>query len=186
MCLRFFVQRCEDIWTPWPPAWFSLTGFKIYYSLLFLGIVAAGGIFTGTNPSYTKFELAHHIKTAHVRFIVTEPELLSNIQEAARDSQIPQSRIWIFNVHGQSVPSGFKSWWDLTEHGESDWIRFNDRSMSIRTPAAFIFSSGTTGLPKAAVYSHYNLLAQHTLAIEPEKVPYEVLHPHNACLLRTQ
>ncbi|KAK6369655.1 uncharacterized protein PV06_10678 [Exophiala oligosperma] len=147
----------------------------IYYSLLFLGIVAAGGIFTGTNPSYTPFELTHHIETAHVRFIVTEPELLPNIQQAARDCHIPQSRIWIFNVRGgQKVPTGFESWLHLTEYGERDWVRFNDKTMSTSTPAAFIFSSGTTGLPKAAVYSHHNLVAQHTLAIEPEKPPYMI------------
>jgi acyl-CoA synthetase (AMP-forming)/AMP-acid ligase II len=82
--------------------------------------------------------------------------------------------MWIFNVHGQSVPPTLKSWSELLSHGEDDWIRFDDKQVSRRTPVALLFSSGTTGLPKAAVLSHYNLVAQHTLAVEPQRVPYEV------------
>ena len=59
-------------------------------------------------------------------------------------------------------------------NGEDNWVRFNDRETSSQTPAALLFSSGTTGLPKAAVVSHYNLVAQHTLAVEPDPAPYEV------------
>jgi Long-chain acyl-CoA synthetases (AMP-forming) len=38
-----------------------------------------------------------------------------------------------------------------------------------------MFSSGTTGLPKAAIITHYNFIAQHTLTYEiSEPKPYEV------------
>ena len=93
---------------------------------------------------------------------------------AAGECNIPDSSIRIFNVNGQAVPPGFQSWSDLLDHGEQDWIRFNDQQISSTTPAALLFSSGTTGLPKAAVLSHYNLVAQHTLAIAPDTAPWEV------------
>ena len=93
---------------------------------------------------------------------------------AAGGCNISDSNIRIFDVNGQSVPSGFHSWSELLEHGEQDWIRFNDQKISSTTPAALLFSSGTTGLPKAAVLSHYNLVAQHTLAVAPDKAPWEV------------
>jgi acyl-CoA synthetase (AMP-forming)/AMP-acid ligase II len=149
-------------------------GAKLYYSILFLSIIGAGGVYTGTNPSYTPFELTHHLKTSRARFIIAEPELLGSIKAAARTCEIPESHMWFFNVHGQSVPPTLKSWSELLSHGEDDWIRFNDKQVSRRTPVALLFSSGTTGLPKAAVLSHYNLVAQHTLAVEPQRVPYEV------------
>lgn len=142
--------------------------------MLFLGIVAIGGIFTGVNPSYTPFELAHHLRTSKAKFIIVEPELLDMIKPAARECKIADSNIRIFDVHGQSIPQGYQSWSELLGHGEGDWVRFNDKEVSSKTPAALLFSSGTTGLPKAAVISHYNLVAQHTLAVEPQPPLYEV------------
>lgn len=142
--------------------------------MLFLGIVAIGGIFTGVNPSYTPFELAHHLRTSKAKFIIAEPELLNSIKAAAKECKIADSNVRIFDVHEQAIPQGYQSWSELLEHGEEDWVRFDDKEISSTTPAAFLFSSGTTGLPKAAVISHYNLVAQHTLAVEPQPELYEV------------
>jgi acyl-CoA synthetase (AMP-forming)/AMP-acid ligase II len=142
--------------------------------MLFLGIIAAGGIFAGTNPSYTQFELVHHIKTAKVSFLITEPEMLVNVLSAAKESGIPESKVWIFDSLGQPIPSGFKSWKDLLSHGEKDWIRFDDEKTCKETTAARLFSSGTTGLPKAAVISHHNFIAQHTLVHEIHPKSYRV------------
>ncbi|XMA20557.1 hypothetical protein WAI453_013348 [Rhynchosporium graminicola] len=67
----------------------------VYYPILFLGIIAAGGVFAGTNPSYTQFELVHHIKTAKTKFLITEsiPEMLGNAVAAAKESGIPDSKV---------------------------------------------------------------------------------------------
>lgn len=53
-------------------------------------------------------------------------------------------------------------------------MRFDDEKTSRNTTAARLFSSGTTGLPKAAVISHYNLIAQHTLVQEVDNKPWDV------------
>ncbi|CAD6441605.1 6a52cfbf-8984-433f-9ed1-2d116ac6e905 [Sclerotinia trifoliorum] len=144
----------------------------IYYSMIFLGIIAAGGIFTGTNPSYTSHELIHHIKTSEAKFLITEPKMLTNILASAKECDIQSSNIWIFDVLEQVIPDGFKSFNELMKHGEEDWIRFDDEKVSRETTAARLFSSGTTGPPKAAVLSHYNLVAQHTLVYEQARRPY--------------
>ncbi|EXJ71988.1 uncharacterized protein A1O5_04491 [Cladophialophora psammophila CBS 110553] len=146
----------------------------IYYSVLFLEILAAGAIFVGTNPSYTPFELKHHLMTAGAKFVITEPELLDAIKAVSGDCGISDSNVRIFNVKGQEVPKGFQTWSELLHHGERDWDRFDNEEICGATPAAFLFSSGTTGLPKAAVISHHNLIAQHTLAIVPDTAPWEV------------
>jgi 4-coumarate--CoA ligase len=129
------------------------------------GIIAAGGIFSGTNPGYTSYELSHAVKVAQVTAFIVEPELLRNVQTAAQDNGIPNSKILIFDtgLPGQSVPSGFKSWRTLFNHGVSDWEKFDDLQTAKNTQAARLFSSGTTGLPKAAVLSHYNFIAQETM-----------------------
>lgn len=89
--------------------------------------------------------------------------MLGAIVEAADQCELPRSNILIFNVFGQPVPEGFSSWETLFQHGEEDWIRFDDLETAKTTQAARLFSSGTTGLPKAAVTSHYNLVAEYEL-----------------------
>ncbi|KAF2193159.1 acetyl-CoA synthetase-like protein [Zopfia rhizophila CBS 207.26] len=144
----------------------------LYYPILALGIIAAGGVFTGTNPGYTSFEVAHHINIVHGRFIITEPEILKPILDAKHD--VPKSNIFIFDSQGQAIPEGFKGWKTLLEYGEEDWPRFDDFEKSKSTIAMLLFSSGTTGLPKAVQLSHHNLISQHTLVFEHQPVPYPI------------
>lgn len=136
--------------------------------------LAAGGIFTGTNPMYTHFELSHHIKTAKAKFFISELESLPPLLSASRENNIPVQQIWIFDTRGQKMTAGLQSWMELLSHGEEDWIRFNDLKHSQETTAARLFSSGTTGLPKATIISHYNFVAQHELVYEINPRPYRV------------
>ncbi|EHA27955.1 hypothetical protein CBS147343_1532 [Aspergillus niger] len=146
----------------------------IYYTMLVLAIVGAGGIFTGSNPAYTAFELGHHFRSSATNFVITEPEHLDAITTAAKAASIPEHRIRVFDVLGQSVPDGAVSWTELLEHGEQDWVRFDDENLSRTTTAARLFSSGTTGLPKAAEITHMNLVAQHEFVFEFNPRPWRV------------
>ncbi len=90
--------------------------------------------------------------------------------KAAKEIGLPKKNIFVFDIGDRSVP-GFVAWKQLLQHGQQDWIRFDSEQESKSTTAARMFSSGTSGLPKAAVITHYNFIAQHTLAfeiIEPE------------------
>jgi 4-coumarate--CoA ligase len=149
---------------------------QINYPILVNGIVAAGCIFSGTNPGYTAYELTHAVKIAKVAAFIVEPELIRNVLTAAQNTNIPNSRILIFDngLADQSVPSGFKSWRTLLDHGTADWERFDDLETARNTTVARLFSSGTTGLPKAAVMSNYNFIAQHTMIEDFFPVPYQV------------
>ena len=146
------------------------------YSMCFLGGIGAGGIFSGTNPAYKPFEVAHHIKTAEVKFFIVEPELLDNIFSSAEAAGIPRSKIFIFNTRpSQTVPSGFRSWTWLLEQGESDWDRITDVETLKTTEVARLTTSGTTGLPKTGMQSHYNATSYHTLTVtyNEGKAPWE-------------
>lgn len=149
---------------------------QIYYSMAFLGIIAAGGIFAGINPSYTVFELAHAIRTADITHLLVEPQFLPRALAAAKECSIPTSNIFTFDVAGQHLPVGaeVRSWAVLQEDGEeADWERFDDQTRSEETTVARLFSSGTTGLPKALGLSVWNFVSQHTLVMEVKPRPYE-------------
>jgi 4-coumarate--CoA ligase len=77
-------------------------------------------------------------------------------------------------VHDQSIPETLKSWSAVQEYGECDWLRFDDKDTSENTTAARLFSTRTTGFPKALDMSHYNLVAQHTLVMEYKERDYAV------------
>jgi 4-coumarate--CoA ligase len=146
----------------------------IMYSMLFLGTIGAGGIFAGTNPGYTPYELVHHTRTADVKYLITEPETLQSILAAAKECNISKSNILIFNVNGQPVPQGFQSWDTLLDKGKDDWLCFDNLQTAKDTEAVRLFSSGTTGLPKATMISHYNLVAQHTICWNVDRKDYDV------------
>ncbi|EEA26595.1 hypothetical protein PMAA_076560 [Talaromyces marneffei ATCC 18224] len=120
----------------------------ILYCLLVLAIIGASGVYTGTNPAYPTAELSHHIKTSKSKFLISEPEILESLQGAATENNILCENIWIFDPLGQHIPAGHKSWRELLNFGEQDWVRFNDAQTAKTKPAARLLSSGTSGLPK--------------------------------------
>jgi acyl-CoA synthetase (AMP-forming)/AMP-acid ligase II len=142
--------------------------------MLVLGIIGAGGVYTGTNPTYTHFELSHHIKTAKAKFLISEPDIIQPLMAAARENGIPAHNIWIFDVLGQKLAPGTRSWKELLTHGEENWDRFDNLETSKETTAARLFSSGTTGLPKATIISHHNLVAQHESLFTHNPKPFQV------------
>jgi 4-coumarate--CoA ligase len=145
---------------------FAITSFNdIMYPMVFLGGVAAGGVFSGTNPAYRVAEMRHHIRTAEVKLFIVEPELLDVVFESTTAEGISKDWIFIFNVRGQTVPEGFRSWEWLLQHGEEDWVRITDLETLKNTDVARLTTSGTTGLPKTACQSHYNATSYHTMTV---------------------
>ncbi|KAL4779644.1 hypothetical protein BJX76DRAFT_365074 [Aspergillus varians] len=145
----------------------------IYYPMLVLAIVGAGGVFTGSNPAYTTHELAHHFRASEARFVLSEPEIIAPILTAATEVGILEENVRVFDTQGQDVPPGRGSWRELFKSGEQDWVHFDDEERAKTTAAARLFSSGTTGLPKAVTITHHNLVAQQELAFEVHTRPFE-------------
>ncbi|KAJ5139446.1 hypothetical protein N7448_002854 [Penicillium atrosanguineum] len=133
-----------------------------------------GGVFTGSNPAYTPNELAHHIKASESKFLISEPEILKPLLDAAQQTGISKKNVWTFDNLGQEIPNGMKSWKELLKFGEDDWVRFDDLESAQTTTAARLFSSGTTGLPKAVTITHFNLIAQHELVLGANPRPYPI------------
>lgn len=139
---------CDDLLTEW---------MQIYYTSLYLGIIGAGGCFTGANPGYTSYEFIHHLRVTEAKYVITHLSTLAAATTAADECGITRSNIFVFNMRGEDVPEGYRSWTELLQHGESDWISIADPG---NTAAAYVSTSGTSGLPKAAILSHSYMVSQ--------------------------
>jgi acyl-CoA synthetase (AMP-forming)/AMP-acid ligase II len=123
--------------------------------------MGAGGCFSGANPGYTARELAHHVRVTNAKFILTEPKMLDNAIAAAAECGVPREKIFLLNFKGEAVVASksdgeLNQWADLLSKGEKDWVEIQDASK----PAAFVSTSGTSGLPKAAIIPHSYLVSQ--------------------------
>ncbi|KAF1932209.1 4-coumarate-CoA ligase [Didymella exigua CBS 183.55] len=156
----------------------------IYYSMAFAGILTFGGIFAGVNPSHTPYELEHAFHTAEVKALIVEPEFLPNALKAAQQAGISRTNIFVFDHHTSAAQPwddsevgdiDIKSWRYLMGQGETDWVKWDNGARSKATTAARLFSSGTTGLPKAVEMTHHNFIAQHTMVLEHKARDYEVI-----------
>ena len=109
------------------------------------------------------------------------------MHEAMKTVNIPKSRLFVLDGPDESplsTPLGTpdlltysynsQSWRTLLTHGKAGWARFDSPPRSKETTAAFFFSSGTTGLPKATQITHANLIAQHTLVFTPHPRDYPI------------
>ncbi|KAL5409043.1 hypothetical protein PMIN03_006205 [Paraphaeosphaeria minitans] len=145
---------------------------NISYNVLYLGVIGAGAIFTGVNPAYSEHELSHNIKLVNAKLMIVEPPMLDKSMRAAALCGFSKSRILAFDVH-DPVPqdAGVQSWSVLLGHGLGD---FDDCHDPENTVAAYQSSSGTSGLPKAAMIPHAYLISQASLCMGSSELSYEV------------
>ncbi|CAD6578368.1 MAG: hypothetical protein ASARMPREDX12_008723 [Alectoria sarmentosa] len=144
------------------------------YTMLFLGIIGAGGRFTGSNPGYTYTELRHHMQSTRARFLITEYELLPVVAQVG-EYGVPASNVFALETNSHYVTKSYcNSIQELLAHGERDWVRFSSEEEAKNTTAALLSTSGTTGLPKAAMISHHSFVMQSIMLEDGKEKPYKV------------
>ncbi|KAK4502782.1 hypothetical protein PRZ48_006208 [Zasmidium cellare] len=143
-----------------------------FLPIVFYGIMAAGGVYSGASTAFSVGELVRQIKTAEAKLLICSKEYEKNMTAAAKECHVPPDRILVID---SSVPkqwkllsSGFSQADVLQSFGGRmmDWQRLSNLRDLTNTTACLLFSSGTTGLPKGVRLSHWNLVANNVFSME--------------------
>ncbi|XP_057658384.1 plipastatin synthase subunit A [Diorhabda carinulata] len=117
------------------------------------GAIEAGLVVTFVNPLYTPDELKRQFENAGVKMIITVPLLLEVATTIA--PSLPGYRTTICIGGEDDVSKNIHGLESLLRAGhESELPGLNPKELTLLP-----YSSGTTGLPKGVMLSHYNLVS---------------------------
>ncbi len=122
----------------------------------------AGGFPTLLNPAYRERELRYQLENSGAVILITDGALLTNINLTGLPNL---RRVYSTRQHA----AGTEAFSDLLKRVTATFPT-PDRP-SNETIAALPYSSGTTGLPKGVMLSHYNLIANVYQLMAPHGTP---------------
>jgi 4-coumarate--CoA ligase len=146
------------------------SGNTIFFPVVIVGTIMAGGIFTGANPTYVPRELAYQLKDSGATFLICAEAALDTGLEAAKQAGLPRSSILVFDDgfatvenRGKGRPDlGVKHWtWLLASEDEGRafiWDELDSKRIR-ETTVTLNYSSGTTGIPKGVEITARNYIA---------------------------
>lgn len=121
------------------------------------GLHWAGGVASPANPTYTKEELAHQLEDSGAKALVTTKAFLQDACAAAQIAGLPLNRVFLLG-QDRDETGKFVHWTDITPKGA--WIMPKKTPIDPKKDLAYlVYSSGTTGLPKGVMLTHFNLVA---------------------------
>jgi acyl-CoA synthetase (AMP-forming)/AMP-acid ligase II len=119
------------------------------YAVAFHAVATLGGIVTTINPMYTAIELSHQLADANAKYLLTVPQLMEKAIEACRGSKVKE--VFVFG----EAPDAISFSKLLESEATVPETEINAREDIVALP----YSSGTTGVAKGVMLTHYNMVA---------------------------
>jgi fatty-acyl-CoA synthase len=124
------------------------------YVAVWVGICRAGGTVALLNTHLVGPSLARSIDTVAPRHIIVARELLDQFRTAV-PHLATTAVVW---THGDGDPA-FPDITQAVAELDGGALAADERvEVTLDDPALFVYTSGTTGLPKAAIVSHFRLM----------------------------
>jgi fatty-acyl-CoA synthase len=123
------------------------------YIAAWLGITKIGGVVALINTKLVGTSLSHCINVACARHVIVASELAEVFKAAASDLE-PAPQIWFHGGAGNEARIDVA----LDRLDGSPLPLAARREVTINDPALLVYTSGTTGLPKAARVSHRRIV----------------------------
>ena len=135
-------------------------GWNTYQHLeCYFGVPSAGLVLHTLNPRLSADDLAYIIDHAGDRVLMVDETLLP-VYESVKD-RVSLDRVYVYTYDG-SAPEGLESYEDLVSGGDESAFEYPE--LDEDDAAAMCYTSGTTGRPKGALYSHRSICL-HSFAL---------------------
>ncbi|MBE3041802.1 AMP-binding protein, partial [Candidatus Bathyarchaeota archaeon] len=168
------------------------SGNTIYFPVVFLGILMAGGIFTGANPGFTERELAYQLRDSGASFMFAAASTTETSLKAAKEVSMPMGNVFVFDttIPGSSSPEtpatgGARHWTEvLAPRAQAEKFDWAEPADARTTTCCLNYSSGTTGVPKGVEICHHSYVANGTgvSMLADMRDGYEELRQRSAAL----
>ncbi|TGJ81063.1 hypothetical protein E0Z10_g7704 [Xylaria hypoxylon] len=149
---------------------FNISTGHFMIPVMFYAAIMAGGIFSSTSPAATPDEFAYQLRQTDAKIIVCTPDVKDTALAAAKKVGLAPRNVLIYggtkDLEFWEAASGAKV---PISNQELEWQRITDPVKLENSVICLLFSSGTTGLPKAMPLSHRNSVAACALVVAPAK-----------------
>ena len=132
------------------------------FSISYFAVICAGATLTAISPLFVAREMSYQIKDSGAKYLIIIDKFMKQYERAAK-AGLPLKKVVVINVEGMEpeVPED-----DMIVHFNTLMKKFPEPPPEPKIEinpkediSVIQYTGGTTGLPKGACLSHYNILS---------------------------